>query len=805
MTTSVSTLRKLATEYQSLGLPAIPIRQGRPLVSWDSYQHRLPTPEEVEQWPWERADGLGIVLGHRDPLTGFYWWVWDIERQHRTAAEDWLNQEHPGWWKGLVAESQRGGLHVYCLSRQPAPTAKHPWGDVKGVGGLVYVPPTKAYKPDATGDYRWLSFNPGEALELEPADLPWPSDNGHRRELLGETLKLERTIPIGSRNTILTKVAGWLRGEGQLEPDEVLAVLRMMNRRCEVPLPDVELVSIARSSSKWSPNPTLIVGNGHHQSPAGGDGQRVRKPVRFTGRSAPPLRPWLVADFIPEGLPALLYGSGGSAKSYLAMLAGLAVAAGAPWLGKPTVQRPVLYADFELDEAEQHRRARRLAIGLGLPDVPEAFEYVQLADLSPQDAEAVLLDWVATNPNGLVIVDSIGAAATADLEKSQAVVQVFRGLRSLNPGGLLLVDHQAKLQPGQDYRDKTPFGSVYKYSLSRVVWQSELVESQPGEAWVVIRNVKNNLGPLQGEIGVKLSFEEGWVTVTTVALTSPPLVERASLESRILAALGERGPSTAQEIADHLEANPKSVKAKLSRLKGLGRVVVAGTVGREHLWSLPGTPEYSPDDHGESSLTLTPYMSVNVNDVVNDDPGNPENPHQNCKKALHTPVGHTSRTSDEPENPHQNCEKALHTCVVCGQAILQVSGQATLYCSTACRVKAYRQRRSSADTPGRVEPEPLAVEWTTLTLTPFMSVNVNEPRHRQSAPGRVTPGTLATETNGHPPDPGTCLDCHQPITAEGFQYRCPACLKARYDRLQREYPEKLVRWLQTHDQKEGRR
>ena len=85
-----------------------------------------------------------------------------------------------------------------------------------------------------------------------------------------------------------------------------------------------------------------------------------------------------------------------------------------------------------------------------------------------------------------------------------------------------------------------------------------------------------------------------------------------------------------------------------------------------------------------------------------------------------------------------------------------------------------------------------------------MNVNVNEPRHQQRAPGRVTPGTHATETNGHPPDPGTCLDCHQPITAEGFQYRCPACLKARYDKLGWQYPEKLVRWLRVHAQKEGR-
>jgi hypothetical protein len=382
-----------------------------------------------------------------------------------------------------------------------------------------------------------------------------------------------------------------------------------------------------------------------------------------------------------------------------------------------------------------------------------------------------------------VILDSVGAAATADLEKAQAVVQVFRGLRSLNPGGLLLIDHQSKLQAGQDYRDKTPFGSVYKYNLSRVIWQSELVESQPGEAWVVIRNVKNNLGPLQGEIGVKLSFEEGWVTVTTVALTSSPLVERASLETRIIAALGERGPSTAQEIADHLEANPKSVKAKLSRLKGLGRVVVTGTVGREHLWSLPGTTEHSPDDQGESSLTaLTDNTVVNVND----DPEKHHTPHHDAKNGEQTPAGedekHHTWLPDAKNGEHDPAGEAekhhtwLHdaktaVCEVCGQLFTWSGrGQPARYCSRTCQMKAYRQRQSSADTPGHGEPVSTAV----------------------------------VQADSGPPDPGICLDCHQPITAEGFQYRCPACLKARYDRLGREYPEKLVRWLQTHDQKEGR-
>jgi len=798
MTIAADILRHKAAEYLAWGLPPVPIFKGRPTVLWQQYQHRLPTIEEIEQWRWEAADGLGLVLGHSNPRDQ-YWWVLDVENPYREQAEQWLDENYPGWREGMVAQSQRGGLHIYCLSQQPVRTQKHCWGDIKGLGSLIFAPPTRRFKPDGTGDYMWLSFNPASALRLEPTGLPWSSENGHQQEppgqpSLAETLKT--TIPVGSRHNTMVRVAGWLRGVGQLEPDEILTVLQQMNRRCEVPLPDQELAEIARSSSKWPANPTLVVGNGHQQSTDSG-GHPVRRPVRFTGRETPPPRPWLVAGLIPEGLPALLYGNGGSAKSYLAMLAGLAVAAGVPWLGKPTVQRPTLYADFELDEAEQHRRARQLAIGLGLPDVPEAFEYVQLADLSPRDTEAVLADWVAAHPEGLVIVDSVGAAAITDLEKAQAVVQVFRNLRSLNPGGLLLIDHQAKLQAGQDYRDKTPFGSVYKYNLSRVIWQSELAESQPGEAWVILRNTKNNLGPLQGEIGAKLTFGEGLVTVTPVALTSGPLVERASLENRIIAVLKERGPSTAQEIADQLEANPKSVKAKLSRLKGLGRVVVTGTAGREHLWSLPGTPGHPPDDKEQSSLTLTAYISVNVNDGVND----PENPHQNCKIGGHDPGGVTVNVNDgvnDPENPHQNYENGGqtpvreagetelshqeakiggqtpvreagetelshedakiggHGCVVCGRPVAHWGGKPARFCSDSCRKKFTRQQ--------------------------------------QGATGRPT--TVVEGTDGAPPDPSVCLDCHQPITDPGFLYICPACLKARYDKLERQYPPKLIDWLQ---------
>ncbi len=115
MTTTADILRQKAERYLTLGLPPVPIFKGRPTTLWQPFQRRQPTTEEIEQWRWEAADGLGLVLGHPNPH-GKYWWVWDIEAPYREQAESWLAENHPGWRAGMIAQSQRGGLHIYCLS-----------------------------------------------------------------------------------------------------------------------------------------------------------------------------------------------------------------------------------------------------------------------------------------------------------------------------------------------------------------------------------------------------------------------------------------------------------------------------------------------------------------------------------------------------------------------------------------------------------------------------------------------------------------------------------------------------------------
>jgi len=76
--------------------------------------------------------------------------------------------------------------------------------------------------------------------------------------------------------------------------------------------------------------------------------------LEYTG--TPPIRPWLVPNWLPEGEVSSIYGGGSMGKSLVALQLAYAVATGTPWLGLPTKQAPVLYVACEDTDDELHRR-----------------------------------------------------------------------------------------------------------------------------------------------------------------------------------------------------------------------------------------------------------------------------------------------------------------------------------------------------------------------------------------------------------------------------------------------------------------
>lgn len=144
--------------------------------------------------------------------------------------------------------------------------------------------------------------------------------------------------PTGSRNVALTSVAGKLRKAG-LDEDAIFAALQAYNTtHCKPPLSEAEVLSIARSVSKYSP------GSGTLASVT------IEWPRVTVPDERPPAREHFLHPLIPRGEVTLLYGAGGKGKSYLALELAVHLAAGLPWAGLPA-NSPVrvLYVSMEDD------------------------------------------------------------------------------------------------------------------------------------------------------------------------------------------------------------------------------------------------------------------------------------------------------------------------------------------------------------------------------------------------------------------------------------------------------------------------
>ena len=228
---SLARARQVAAE----GWPLVPLHGKRPLVEgWSELADRPPDPAEVGRWPWDRATGVGLVLGQAlAEKTSSWLWVLDIENEHRPAAERWLNGAAPGWIAGLVAETGAWGLHLYFRAARPVRTRTIPWGEVRGERVLVVLPPS--IHPETGRPYRWLST--GQPVELDPEVVPGygggTGRDGRRPLDVGEVLK---GVPLGRRNETLFRLACRLRGADVPEA-AALRLLEEAAANCSPPYP----------------------------------------------------------------------------------------------------------------------------------------------------------------------------------------------------------------------------------------------------------------------------------------------------------------------------------------------------------------------------------------------------------------------------------------------------------------------------------------------------------------------------------------------------------------------------------------
>jgi len=195
-----------------------------------------------------------------------------------------------------------------------------------------------------------------------------------------------------------------------------------------------------------------------------------------------------IFPFIRKNAINIIYGAGGSGKSYLSVLFGLLVQSGKSYAGLAPDQGNVLYLDWESDPEDLNERLRAVKAGLveTHPDIDDIeFLYYRCKDKFVNEEDAIA-DMIVENNIGLIIIDSFGGALAGEINDSEASMQLANSLRSLNVS-ILGIDHVSK------GNSDSPIGTVYKVNLARNLWSvTNKIDEVNNKMEVVLKHTKTN-------------------------------------------------------------------------------------------------------------------------------------------------------------------------------------------------------------------------------------------------------------------------------------------------------------------------
>ena len=267
-----------------------------------------------------------------------------------------------------------------------------------------------------------------------------------------------------------------------------------------------------------------------------------------------------------KGKPTVLFGDGGLGKSSVALLAAMCVSTGESVAGISAVRGTVLYLDYE-DSYDVHVR-RMQAIATCHPALAKADVRYQACTEPLTNLTHTLLRRIQSEGITFVVLDSLAAATGGDAG-AEAATRVFRAIRTLNVGALIIAHVPKAPAEGQD---PSIYGSVFHKNFARSTW--ELRKSQDvGEdtAILALFNRKSNLSRLHHPIGLKVTQDETNTSMHYEPFDLSQSAELATalpLPSQIRNLLEDGAPRSSKDIADELGAGLPTIKAVLSKHKG---------------------------------------------------------------------------------------------------------------------------------------------------------------------------------------------------------------------------------------------
>lgn len=288
---------------------------------------------------------------------------------------------------------------------------------------------------------------------------------------------------------------------------------------------------------------------------------------------------FLMSPLLREGEPTVLFGDGGSGKSYLALAAAMSVHSGDSLLPFNVIKpQPVLYLDWESSATTHRLRMERLALGMdpiidSLPDIV----YLRCT-LSLSDHLRQIKALISKHAIGVGVIDSAAAAAGGEPEKAEIALRFFNALRALKLTSLI-VAHTTKEDANKALSHK-PFGSAFWHNEARGTF--EVVRAQDEDSSDIdigVYHRKANDSMLVKPIGLQLRFTKSttWFERLDLDHAAPKLAEGLSDAGKIRRYLQEIPRASVKDIADNTGIIPDTVRRTLNRHKSTFNKIFDGS------------------------------------------------------------------------------------------------------------------------------------------------------------------------------------------------------------------------------------
>jgi hypothetical protein len=286
---------------------------------------------------------------------------------------------------------------------------------------------------------------------------------------------------------------------------------------------------------------------------------------------------YLIEPLVYKNMPNMLYGDGGTCKSYLATYCCLIalVPELTNGISLHAQHAKPLILDYEFEKNETEARWQLLANGLDVPPVEIPYRRCHVPLVSEFDVIAKI---IKENDCDFIIIDSLGLAAGSDsLKEERAALDFYKALRQLSITSLL-IHHISK----DESNKSKPFGSVYFRNMARYAWEIRN-EQEAGEDELIIGlfNRKNNLGKYSKPLSLKFKFYDDMTTVHDHDVKQVlSFQSQLSTAEQIIGCLKGNGLMTPKEISEVTLLPYGTVKTVCNRMaKRNTLVTVTGRYG----------------------------------------------------------------------------------------------------------------------------------------------------------------------------------------------------------------------------------